>query len=395
MKLTEKRIRDAKPGPKTYIVRDDDVIGLGLRITPAGAKAYVLDYHAAGRRRLMTLARAGEISLAEARRRAGRERALIRDGAPDPLQRRQDAIAAPTVADGLDRFFAEFAPARIDIGRMSPKTVHEYRLAGGKHLRPALGRIKVAAVTRQDIERMVDGLRPATRNRVLAFTSRLFRLFETWEWRPQNANPACGIERAREDARDRVLEPSELAALAAALDAREERFPGSVAAIRCAAVTGLRIGEILAIRWNDIAFETGRLTMPKTKTGRRVHDLPTAALAILASLHRLNAWPFTSGSDAPLTYRTVRTHFAAAVADAGLADVRLHDLRRTVMTSAAAAGVGTHVLRDLLGHKSAAMADRYVRDVGNPVRDAREQVGSQMAAMMKGGEGAKVVRFKR
>ena len=63
---------------------------------------------------------------------------------------------------------------------------------------------------------------------------------------------------------------------------------------------------------------------------------------------------------------------------------RLHDLRRTVMTAAAAAGVGTHVLRDLLGHRTAAMADRYVRSVGNPVRDAREQVGTAMAAMMEG-----------
>ena len=57
------------------------------------------------------------------------------------------------------------------------------------------------------------------------------------------------------------------------------------------------------------------------------------------------------------------------------------------MTSAAAAGVGTHVLRDLLGHKMTAMADRYVRAVGNPVREAREQVGAAMAAMMEGKTG--------
>lgn len=394
--LTEKRIRDAKPSAKTVIQWDGQVKGLGLRVTPAGAKAFVLDYFdTAGKRRRMTLARVGEMSLAEARERAGRELSAIRDGEADLKQRREAARAAPTVAEGLDRFFAEYAPARVAKGRMSERTVHEYRLQSDKYLRPALGGMKVAAVGRRDIEKMVAGLPGPTHNRVLAFASRLFRLFETWEWRPQGANPARGIERAREDARDRVLEPSELAALAAALDAREARFPGSVAAIRFAAVTGLRIGEILAIKWEDIAFETGRLTMPDTKTGRRVHDLPTAALAILAGLDRLNAWPFTSGSDAPLTYRTVRGHFAKAARDADLADVRLHDLRRTVMTSAAAAGVGTHVLRDLLGHKTTAMADRYVRAVGNPVRDAREQVGSAMAAMMEGGEGATVLPLRR
>ena len=58
------------------------------------------------------------------------------------------------------------------------------------------------------------------------------------------------------------------------------------------------------------------------------------------------------------------------------------------MTRAAKAGVGTLVLRDLLAHKTTATADRYVRAVGNPVRDAREQVGKAMAAMMAVDAGA-------
>ena len=57
------------------------------------------------------------------------------------------------------------------------------------------------------------------------------------------------------------------------------------------------------------------------------------------------------------------------------------------MTRAAMAGVGTHVLRDLLGQKTTAMAHRYVRAVGNPVRDAREHAGAAMAAMMQGKTG--------
>ena len=54
------------------------------------------------------------------------------------------------------------------------------------------------------------------------------------------------------------------------------------------------------------------------------------------------------------------------------------------MTRAAAAGVGTHVLRDLLGHKTTSMADRYVRAVGSPVRDAREAIGAEIATAMAG-----------
>ena len=168
-----------------------------------------------------------------------------------------------------------------------------------------------------------------------------------------------------------------------------------MAAIRLAAVTGLRIGEILAIRWEHLDLDTGRLTLPATKTGRRLHDLPAAALAILTDLPRINEWSFTTGRDAPVTYATVRNTFAKAASTAGLVDVRLHDLMRTVMTRAAMAGVGTHVLRDLLGHRTTAMADRDIRSVGNPVRDARELVGAAMAAMMQGEPGSEVVQTPR
>ena len=104
--------------------------------------------------------------------------------------------------------------------------------------------------------------------------------------------PFGEFERAREEARDRVLSPAELAKLAAALNDFEDRYPASVAAIRTAALTGLRIREAC---WRSdvehVDFETGRLTLPETKTGRRQHDLPTAALEILFGFHRINDGP--------------------------------------------------------------------------------------------------------
>ena len=397
MGLTEKAVRDLKPGSRTTFLWDDRITGkgrLGARVTAAGAKAFVLDYFdAGGTRRRMTLGRPGEMSLAQARDRASRELAAIRDGEPDMAARRRQAFAAPTVADLIDQFLTVEGPTRISHGRMAKRTLQEYRKQARAYLLPALGKQRVADVKRGDVEHMVTRLPAPTRNRVLALTSRLFTLAERWQWRTQNDNPARGIERSREEARDRTMTPTELAALSGALNALEERYPAAVAAIRFAAVTGLRIGEVLAIQWAHIDFEAGRITLPKTKTGRRTHDLPTAALEILTALPRVNDWCFTAVRDAPVTYRYVRTVFAKAAKVAGIADARLHDLRRTVMTSAAAAGIGTHVLRDLLGHKSTAMADRYIRHVGNPVRDAREQVGSAMAAMLRG-EGGEVVPIR-
>lgn len=75
-----------------------------------------------------------------------------------------------------------------------------------------------------------------------------------------------------------------MAELAKALKLFEGQHPVSIAVIRFAALTGLRIGEILNIRWEHVDFEQARLVLPLTKSGRCVHDLAEPALAILNEL---------------------------------------------------------------------------------------------------------------
>ena len=394
--LTERIIRDAKPEAKPRVLWDRTVKGLGCKVFPTGAKAYVLSYRAAGRKRLATIARTSEIGLKEARERAGRELAAIRAGESDPLERRREVREAPTVNDGVDRFFDEFVPERIKTGRLKERTVREYRLQASATIRPAIGNRRIADIRRNDIERMVKPLRPVQRNRVLALASRLFNLFENWEWRPQRTNPVRGVEKSREEPRDRTLTPTEFAALAEALEAEQESSPAAVAAIRLASMTGLRISEVIGMRWADIDFEAGRVTLPTTKTGRRTQALSSVSLEALAALPRINGTDhvFTTGR-AGITYKTTRGAFDRAARRAGLADVRLHDLRRSLMTAAAADGVSTHVLRDLLGHKTTTMADRYIRHAGGAVAEAAERMGSRMAAMMNGSPKADVVPMGR
>ena len=95
--LTERIVRDAKPGPKNRILWDSTVKGLGLRITPKGVKSYILNYRINGRERRATIARTSEISLKIARERAGEQLVRIRAGEPDPLERKREAREAPTV----------------------------------------------------------------------------------------------------------------------------------------------------------------------------------------------------------------------------------------------------------------------------------------------------------
>lgn len=392
--LTDRLIRDAKPGPKPRILWDGKVSGLGVKVFPSGRKAFVLSYRVAGRKRLATLARTSEISLKSARERAGAELVAIRDGQADPVERRREANEAETVDDAIDRFFEEHVPERIATGRLKDRTVREYRSQADGIIRPAIGRRLVGQVRRRDIERMVRPLKPVMRNRVLALASRLFGLFEIWDL--CDSNPARGIEKAREEPRDRTLSAAELAALGAALDAEFDASPVAVAAIRLASMTGLRISEVIAMRWEDVDFEGARALLPTTKTGRRWQPLSTASLAALEAHPRINGvgYVFSTGR-AHVTYKTVHGAFNRAAKRAGLEDVRLHDLRRTLMTRAAASGINAHVLRDLLGHKTTTMADRYIRHVGGAVADATERMGSEIAAMLDGKPKAEVVPLTR
>ena len=392
--LTERKIRDAKPGPKTVIMRDGEVKGLAVRIAPGGTRAYVIDYRANGRRRLATLARCSEISLKEARAIAGRELVAIRAGEADPLRRRTDARHAPTVADALDKFLDEYAPRRIDQGRLSPRTLVEYRRQANGTIRPALGHQKIAEIARADLERAVSKCAPVERNRQLAFLSRLFNLAEEWEWRSPNTNPARRIEKAREEPRDRVLAPSEIQALGAALS--EIDSPFAAAAIRFLLLTGWRNGEALALRWDNVDMETGEAVLPSTKTGRDRRTIGAAALDILASLPRINGNPhcFAGARAAAVSYRTLHKAFKLACERAGIADARLHDLRRTLATRAAASGLTLTGLRDLLNHKTTTMAARYARRSDSVLKQTQDAMADRMAALMEGRD-AEIVDLSR
>ena len=393
MALTEKAIRDAKPGPKTRIEWDRDIKGFGLRVTAKGVRAFILNYRVNGRERRATIGRPGEMSLKEARRRAGELLAGVRDGA-DPLREREEARAEPTVADGLDRFFDEFVPRRMADGRLAPRTVKDYRAQANRTVRPALGKQRIGDVTRADIERAIAPRAPVQRNRTVAFIARLFAVFEEWAWREPNSNPARRIEKTREEPRDRVLAPSEIEALGAALADIENPFVAG--ALRFLLMTGWRTGEALALRWSDLNFETGAVVLPTSKTGRETRTLGAMARQVIIDIPRLahNPFVFAGQDDGALTYATLRRRFRLACRAAGIENARLHDIRRSVATSAAAHGVSVFMLRDLLGHKTVAMANRYARQSGSALQQTQDAHGERMAAMLSG-KGGEIVPLRK
>lgn len=394
MRLTAKTVRDAKPGPKPVYLRDDNPAGLALRVGTAGKRTWVLDYrNASAKKRRWTIGTAEVFTLEQARDAAREALRNLAKGI-DPLDEKASRRARITVGELLDRYLHEHAPKRLEIGKLKPRTIDGYTRQIEGNLRPALGELLVEDVQTTHIERMVRNLPPVMRNRVLALTSKIFRLAEDWKLRPQHTNPVRGIERADERQRLRTLSSDELRDLGRSLSEMKSANPFAILAIRLAALTGLRIGEVRSIEWDNLDMQTGRLELPDTKTGARAHTLPAPALALIAESPRIGRFVISGNTNkAGLDYRSIGRVFAKACASAGIEGVRLHDLRRTAMTSAARRGASVPLLQDLLGHKTSTMALRYVKMAGGEVDRLREAIGAETATLLNDANGGDVERL--
>src|SRR5262249_46608372 len=157
---------------------DPAVSGLGVRVTAAGHRAFVLNYRThAGRQRRYTIGDSPDWSAAGARKEARRLKRLVDQG-HDPLEEIATARAAPTVNELIDRFINEHLP------RKRPKTQSDYRRMIDRHIRPALGREKVAAVTWSDVDalhrKITKAGSPVAANRVVIVVAKMFALAVRW-----------------------------------------------------------------------------------------------------------------------------------------------------------------------------------------------------------------------
>lgn len=394
MALTEKRIRDMKPSGVTCIEWDDAVRGMGVRITSAGVKSYILNYRVAGSQRRMTIGRTSELFLSRARQIAGDHLVRIRAGA-DPLAVRRARAVAPTMADLFDRYISDHA-----IPRKKPRSIEEDRRLIRLHLQPVFGTRKVADLTRDEIDRWHKGMKvtPGAANRARALLSKALTLAEVWGWRPDGSNPVRHVARFHEsDGAERFLSPAEMIALGNALKdyAAEGGSVYAVAAIRLLALTGARRNEVLSLRWLYVDLEGARLNLPDSKTRKKSIPLNAAALAVLSGLPRVAGnshvfpGPGTSGHIVDLKKPWTRVRERA-----GLSDVRLHDLRHSFASFGAASGMGLPVIGALLGHREVRTTARYAHLADDPLRAASEAIAGRVVTALDGGAPPDVVEFR-
>jgi len=408
--LTKRYVESLAAGSKNAVYFDDKLSGFGVRVMRTGRRFYFVQYrNSHGRTRWFTIGEHGKITVDDARIKARRIWQAVLDGA-DPAGERAAFRVAPTVNDLFDRYISEHVNEKN-----RPRTQVAFKGIVDRDLRPALGRLKVAAVTRQDIDRMHSARSgtPRQANLILAVCSKAFSLAERWGMRPDGSNPCSKIERYRENHRERFLSADELQRLGATLrdavtvglrsneSGRRALYKHTTAAaIELLLFTGCRLSEVLTLRWEQVDFDAGMIKLLETKSGRpQVVVLNAAARQVLRSLSTQDGSPWVLPSTSKAGDHISKAGLSAAWARvreaAGIPDVRLHDLRHTVGTYAGQSGANAFLVRDLLRHKSLAMTARYVNRADDPVRTLSDQVGARIAASLSGRLPAEVTPLKR
>ncbi len=162
------------------------------------------------------------------------------------------------------------------------------------------------------------------------------------------------------------------------------------------ALTGARLSEILTLKWKYIDFENTALRLPDSKTGAKTIYLNAPALEILAAIPRLQGNPYViCGNKAGAHLVNLQKPWRRIRKQAGLDDVRLHDLRHSFASMGAIGGASLPVIGALLGHSQPATTARYAHLSADPLKAASDVIGGHIAGAMAGNTGGKVVPFSK
>jgi integrase len=155
--------------------------------------------------------------------------------------------------------------------------------------------------------------------------------------------------------------------------------------IKLLLLTGCRRSEILNLLWENVDFEHQCLRLRDSKTGAKVVYLNAPSLAILHSLSNDTGNPHVfPGNRRDSRLICIDKAWSRVRRNAGLEDVRLHDLRHSFASVGAVGGLSLPIIGALLGHKHAATTSRYAHLSADPIRAANEMIGARIAAAMDG-----------
>ncbi len=332
--------------------------------------------------------------------------AALRDLVDHQAPSRTDGMGV-TVGQLLDRWLEECE--RLDL---SPTTVRNYTSQVNGTIRPRLGKIKLHQLTAKHLDDLYGTLKdagksPKTIRNVHAILSAALHQAVRWGWLRENIADRAKPPRV---SNRRVTAPA-VEVVQQVIEEAERRDPRLAPLLMLAALTGMRRGELCALRWSDVNLDVGVLDVArsvvvargglaekstKTDRSRKVALDPVGIALLTAHRKRVEDWITDAGGtlaadafvfspyvEATTPFRPDNvTSFFIRVRDAvGAPDVRLHDLRHFTATQLIHAGMDIRTVADFLGHSDPSLTLRvYSHAIEERNRAAATIMGQVLAA---------------
>lgn len=403
-------------------VFDSKTPGLMVRVSPTGVKTFYARrwIKGDGRAERITIGRFPACSVENARKAAGRINHAIAEG-DNPAEAVREKKAELTLGEMFSQYIERYALPR---GKKSVSAMREMweRYLGALPVveRKPRGKArtkhdhgvnwenkKLSAVKSADVMRLHADLGKAgvqtTANRVVELLSSLFNKAAEWSLYA-GPNPAAKVEPFREVKRDRFIQADELPRFFAALATEPSKDVRDF--VLLALLTGARRGNVLAMEWAHVSLDRSEWRIPETKNGE-TQTVPLTAEAIAVLKERIPmdeaTGKKTAKPSAGFVFASVsktghianpKKGWARVLKSAGIEDLRIHDLRRSLGSWQAKTGASLAIIGKSLGHKTASATMIYARLDQDPVRASMERATSAILKAGKLKASANVVPIK-
>jgi integrase len=359
--------------------------GLSLCITPTGTKSFQLQAwdKTRGKSIAKTLGKYPAMAINQARQIAAELLASVNSGI-DVIEAAKAIKNEDTLAEIFIRWLEIHAKPHKKTWGEDVRCYHRYIEEPMSHKQLSWFTTEKVRKWHSDItklnkQRGSGMLSGTTANRALALLSTVFN-----QMTPERQNPCKGVKMFREQSRDRFLQPAELQRFFEALEA-----PDTPASIRdyllLSIYTGARRSNIMQMQWVDLDFDQHLWKIPASQSkNSEVMTVPLVEPALLILNARKavtrSVFVFDSKLSASGHMEEPKKAWQTLLKKAKLADIRLHDLRRTMGSYQTMTGASSTIVGKTLGHKSQAATAVYTRMNLDPVRASMESAVEMMLA---------------
>lgn len=388
VKITKAFVEHIVPTGKRQVWRDTECKGLILRVNANGSKSWYFDYRdPQGKRNSYKVGDANRVDPGTARKK-------IKDLGEDPAAARRAAKVERKKAESrtLRKFLeGRYAKDCLAHARSGDATKKRIMSAWADLLDQDMAALDPQEAHQIRLDRLEEEITPQTLNRDR--TALLALLNKAVEWKLLPSNPLddpvfkplateddkrvrwLGQYDEHEDVKDeKGCKIGERARFTAAL--ADEETPKYLRQLATLAMhTGLRRGELFKLRWKDASVKRAELIVraatSKTSKARHV-PLNVAAVTVLEELDQvrhISGFVFVNPeTNAPFT--TIKRSWASLVKRARLSDFTFHDLRHDFASRLVQAGVNLYEVKDLLGHSTIKLTERYAHLAPQQKRNA-------------------------